>query len=67
MGVYGNMFWRERKRNVLILLLIGFLFLSKFMIGSFYMQVIVEPGVGNQLTRFQVKESADWFDKFLKP
>jgi len=37
------------------------------MIGSFYMQVIVEPGVGNQLTRFQVKESADWFDKFLKP
>ncbi|KAL2346913.1 hypothetical protein Fmac_000913 [Flemingia macrophylla] len=26
-----------------------------------------EPGVGHQLTRFQVKESADWFDRFLNP
>ncbi|RDX79523.1 yitV [Mucuna pruriens] len=28
---------------------------------------IAEPGIGHQLTRFQVKESSDWFDKFLNP
>ncbi|CAJ1973872.1 unnamed protein product [Sphenostylis stenocarpa] len=28
---------------------------------------IAEPGVGHQLTRFQVKESLDWFNRFLKP
>ncbi|XP_027901814.1 uncharacterized protein LOC114162203 isoform X3 [Vigna unguiculata] len=28
---------------------------------------IAEPGVGHQLTKFQVKESSDWFDRFLKP
>ncbi|KAK7351476.1 hypothetical protein VNO77_10972 [Canavalia gladiata] len=28
---------------------------------------IAEPGIGHQITRLQVKESADWFDKFLKP
>ncbi|XP_047172651.1 putative esterase YitV isoform X2 [Vigna umbellata] len=28
---------------------------------------IAEAGVGHQLTRLQVKESADWFDRFLKP
>ncbi|XP_061354700.1 uncharacterized protein LOC133299275 isoform X2 [Gastrolobium bilobum] len=28
---------------------------------------IAEPGVGHQLTRFQLKESSDWFDRFLKP
>jgi len=31
------------------------------------MQFIAEPGVGHQLTKFQVKESSDWFDRFLKP
>nr|KYP65177.1 Putative esterase yitV [Cajanus cajan] len=28
---------------------------------------IAEPEVGHQPTRFQVKESADWFDRFLNP
>ncbi|BAT78319.1 hypothetical protein VIGAN_02098000 [Vigna angularis var. angularis] len=28
---------------------------------------IAEPGVGHQLTTFQLKESADWFDRFLNP
>ncbi|KAK2392342.1 hypothetical protein P8452_29263 [Trifolium repens] len=28
---------------------------------------IAEPGIGHQITKFQVKESSDWFDKFLKP
>jgi len=31
------------------------------------MQFIAEDGVGHQLTRLQVKESSDWFDRFLKP
>ncbi|QCE16089.1 Alpha/beta hydrolase fold-5 [Vigna unguiculata] len=39
----------------------------KFMIGSFYTQFIAEAGVGHQITRLQVKESCDWFDRFLKP
>ncbi|MED6110605.1 hypothetical protein PIB30_044597 [Stylosanthes scabra] len=30
-------------------------------------KVILEPGVGHQLTKLQVKESSDWFDRFLKP
>ncbi|XP_022636507.1 uncharacterized protein LOC106760740 isoform X2 [Vigna radiata var. radiata] len=28
---------------------------------------IAEAGVGHQLTRLQIKESSDWFDRFLKP
>ncbi|KAK7352857.1 hypothetical protein VNO80_18287 [Phaseolus coccineus] len=32
-----------------------------------HFKVIVEPGVGHQLTTFQLKEAADWFDKFLNP
>ncbi|XP_004501179.1 uncharacterized protein [Cicer arietinum] len=28
---------------------------------------IAEPGIGHQITKFQVKESSDWFDKFLNP
>ncbi|WVZ19467.1 hypothetical protein V8G54_006789 [Vigna mungo] len=28
---------------------------------------IAEAGVGHQLTRLQMKESSDWFDRFLKP
>ncbi|KAK7311792.1 hypothetical protein RJT34_10150 [Clitoria ternatea] len=28
---------------------------------------IAEPGIGHQLTRLQVKETAEWFDRFLKP
>lgn len=28
---------------------------------------IAEPKIGHQITKFQVKESSDWFDKFLKP
>ncbi|TKY74572.1 putative esterase YitV [Spatholobus suberectus] len=28
---------------------------------------IAEPGIGHQLTRFQLKESSDWFDRFLNP
>ncbi|XP_014499633.1 uncharacterized protein LOC106760738 [Vigna radiata var. radiata] len=31
------------------------------------LKVISEAGVGHQLTRLQVKESSDWFDRFLKP
>ncbi|KAK7410365.1 hypothetical protein VNO78_01094 [Psophocarpus tetragonolobus] len=31
------------------------------------LKFIAEPGVEHQLTRFQVKESSDWFDRFLKP
>jgi len=46
---------------------LAFFFFSKFMIGSFYTQFIAEAGVGHQITRLQVKESCDWFDRFLKP
>ncbi|XP_027353872.1 uncharacterized protein LOC113864409 isoform X2 [Abrus precatorius] len=28
---------------------------------------VAEPGIGHQITRLQVKESSDWFDRFLKP
>ncbi|KAG5018773.1 hypothetical protein JHK87_014628 [Glycine soja] len=28
---------------------------------------IAEPGIWHRLTRFQVKESSDWFDRFLNP
>ncbi|KAK7352842.1 hypothetical protein VNO80_18272 [Phaseolus coccineus] len=31
------------------------------------LKFIGEAGIGHQLTRFQVKESADWFDRFLNP
>ncbi|XP_057739957.1 uncharacterized protein LOC130957079 [Arachis stenosperma] len=30
-------------------------------------KIILEPGVGHQITKLQVKESSDWFDRFLKP
>ncbi|KAL2346914.1 hypothetical protein Fmac_000914 [Flemingia macrophylla] len=28
---------------------------------------IAEPGIGHEITRFQMKESAYWFDRFLNP
>ncbi|MED6112530.1 hypothetical protein PIB30_062526 [Stylosanthes scabra] len=30
-------------------------------------KIIIEPGVGHELTKLQIKESSDWFDRFLKP
>lgn len=47
--------------------MIGCFFLPKFMIGCIDMQFIAEPGIWHRLTRFQVKESSDWFDRFLNP
>ncbi|KAK7352840.1 hypothetical protein VNO80_18270 [Phaseolus coccineus] len=32
-----------------------------------HFKCITESGVGHELTKFQVKESADWFDRFLNP
>ncbi|KAK7352841.1 hypothetical protein VNO80_18271 [Phaseolus coccineus] len=32
-----------------------------------HFKCIAEAGVGHELTKFQVKESADWFDRFLNP
>ncbi|KAL7586599.1 hypothetical protein Lser_V15G39468 [Lactuca serriola] len=29
--------------------------------------VIVEPGIGHEVTLSMLKEASDWFDKFLKP
>lgn len=34
---------------------------------SFYVQVIVQPGINHQMTSEMVKEASDWFDKFFKP
>lgn len=50
------------------MLMIDCLFLSsKIMIGCFEIQFIAEPGIGHQVTRFMMKELADWFDRFLNP
>lgn len=38
-----------------------------FTIDWFDMQFIAEPGIGHHITKFQVNESSDWFDRFLKP
>ncbi|KAL9313415.1 hypothetical protein ACSQ67_018867 [Phaseolus vulgaris] len=34
---------------------------------SDHFKCIIEPGVGHEVTKFQLKESAEWFDRFLKP
>ncbi|KAL8153299.1 hypothetical protein V2J09_011059 [Rumex salicifolius] len=30
-------------------------------------KMVVEPGIGHQMTKLMVKEASDWFDKFLLP
>ncbi|CAI9262571.1 unnamed protein product [Lactuca saligna] len=32
-----------------------------------HFKVIVEPGIGHEVTLSMLKEASDWFDKFLKP
>ena len=29
-------------------------------------QFVAEDGVGHEVTSFMIKETSDWFDKFLK-
>ncbi|KAG5034356.1 hypothetical protein JHK87_009266 [Glycine soja] len=39
----------------------------EFFLEYVWNEFIAEAGIGHQVTRFMIKESADWFDRFLNP
>ena len=41
-------------------------YLKRLLVFGVRDQFVAEDGVGHEVTSFMIKETSDWFDKFLK-